>query len=67
MSPKEALKFTKDKKAVCVDLKFLDFLGIWQHFTVPMSEMKRRCSTRASASTGRRFAAGSRFTPRTCW
>ena len=22
-----------------VDLKFLDFLGIWQHFTIPTSEL----------------------------
>jgi len=39
MTPKEAIKFAKDNKAVCADLKFLDFLGIWQHFTVPMSEV----------------------------
>jgi glutamine synthetase len=38
MTPKEAVKFAKDKKAVCVDLKFMDFLGTWQHFTIPMSE-----------------------------
>jgi glutamine synthetase len=39
-TPKDVLKFAKDKKAVCVDLKFLDFLGLWQHFTVPMTELK---------------------------
>ena len=38
MTPKEAVKFAKEKKAVCVDLKFMDFLGTWQHFTIPMSE-----------------------------
>jgi glutamine synthetase len=38
MTPKEVVKFAKDKKAVCVDLKFMDFLGTWQHFTIPMSE-----------------------------
>jgi len=38
MTPKEVVKFAKDKKAVCVDLKFMDFLGSWQHFTIPMSE-----------------------------
>jgi len=40
MTPKEVLKFSKEQKAVCTDLKFLDFLGIWQHFTVPMSEVE---------------------------
>jgi glutamine synthetase len=39
MSPKDAIKFAKENKAVCCDLKFLDFLGIWQHFTIPMSEV----------------------------
>jgi glutamine synthetase len=39
MTPKEVLKFSKDHKVVCVDLKFLDFLGIWQHFTIPTSEL----------------------------
>ncbi|MGD9763015.1 MAG: type I glutamate--ammonia ligase [Candidatus Binatia bacterium] len=38
MTPKEAIKFAKEQKAVCVDLKFLDFLGTWQHFTIPMTE-----------------------------
>jgi glutamine synthetase len=39
MTPKEAIKLAKDKKAACVDLKFLDFLGTWQHFTIPMTEL----------------------------
>jgi glutamine synthetase len=39
MTPKEVLKFAKESKAACVDLKFMDFLGTWQHFTMPMSEM----------------------------
>ena len=32
---KDVMKFAKENKAVAVDLKFLDFLGIWQHFTIP--------------------------------
>jgi glutamine synthetase len=39
MTAKEVIKFAKDNKAACVDLKFLDFLGTWQHFTIPMSEL----------------------------
>jgi glutamine synthetase len=38
MTPKDAVKFAKENKAVAADLKFLDFLGIWQHFTIPMTE-----------------------------
>ena len=39
MTAKEVIKFAKEQKAVCADLKFLDFLGTWQHFTIPMSEL----------------------------
>ncbi len=37
---KDAIKIAEDNKAVAVDLKFLDFLGIWQHFTIPVSELE---------------------------
>jgi glutamine synthetase len=32
------LKFIKDKEIKFVDLKFMDFPGQWQHFTVPVSQ-----------------------------
>ncbi len=38
-TPKDVIKFAKDNKCEAVDLKFLDFLGIWQHFTIPVSEL----------------------------
>jgi len=39
MTPKEVIEFAKKNKARVVDLRFLDFPGLWQHFTVPMSEL----------------------------
>jgi glutamine synthetase len=36
MTPKEAIKFAKEQKAQMVDLKFMDFPGMWQHFTIPI-------------------------------
>ena len=39
MSPKDVLKFVKEKNAKMVDFKFLDFIGIWQHFSVPVAEL----------------------------
>ena len=39
MTAKEVLKFAKEKNARMVNLKFLDFVGIWQHFTIPVSEL----------------------------
>lgn len=39
MLPKEVIEFAKKNKAEIVDLKFMDLLGTWQHFSVPMSEL----------------------------
>ena len=39
MTPKEAIQLAKEKSARMVNLKFLDFIGIWQHFTIPMSQL----------------------------
>ncbi len=40
MTPKDVLKFIEEQKIRYVDLKFLDFIGTWQHFTVPVHELK---------------------------
>lgn len=40
MKPKDVLIFAKEKKIEFVDLKFLDLPGVWQHFTVPITELK---------------------------
>jgi glutamine synthetase len=39
MTPKEVLAFAKEKGAKMVDFKFMDFIGTWQHFTNPISEL----------------------------
>ncbi len=39
MTPKEAIKFARDHGARMVDLKFMDFPGMWQHFTIPISSL----------------------------
>ncbi len=39
MTPKEVLAFAKEKDVKAVDIRFMDFPGIWQHFTVPMGEL----------------------------
>jgi glutamine synthetase len=40
MTPKDVIKFMKENKAEIVDFKFNDFLGIWQHFSAPVSELE---------------------------
>ena len=38
MTPKQVVEYAKENGALMVDFKFMDFVGIWQHFSVPMSE-----------------------------
>lgn len=40
MEPKEVLEYAKKHSAMMVDLKFLDFVGMWQHFSVPIYELE---------------------------
>lgn len=40
MKPKEVIDFAKKNNTEMVDLKFMDLLGSWQHFSVPMSELE---------------------------
>ena len=39
MTPKEVLAFAKENKTRMVDLKFIDLPGVWQHFSVPISQL----------------------------
>ncbi len=40
MTPKEVLELAKKNNVVMVDLKFIDFPGLWQNFSVPTSELE---------------------------
>ena len=40
MTPKEVLALCKSKNVQLVDVKFCDFLGTWQHFCCPISELE---------------------------
>ena len=40
MPPKQVLDMAKEKGAKMVDLRFMDFPGVWQHFSVPVSELE---------------------------
>ena len=35
MTPKEVLALIREKDVKAVDMRFMDFPGLWQHFTVP--------------------------------
>lgn len=39
MTPKDVLEFARKNAVKMVDLKFLDFPGTWQHFSIPITEL----------------------------
>jgi glutamine synthetase len=39
MTPKEVLAFAKENGVQMVDLRFMDFPGLWQHTSVPIREL----------------------------
>jgi len=40
MTPKDVLDMAKENGAKVVDLRFMDFPGLWQHFSVPIRELE---------------------------
>ncbi|HEY0946978.1 MAG TPA: type I glutamate--ammonia ligase [Opitutaceae bacterium] len=40
MTPKEIVTFAQEKEIKIVDLKLCDIPGTWQHFAIPVSELK---------------------------
>jgi len=43
MTPTEVLDMAKENGTKMVDLRFMDFPGLWQHFSVPISELEESC------------------------
>src|SRR5215471_9271057 len=39
MTPKDVLKMAKERNAKIVDLRFIDLPGLWQHFSIPATEL----------------------------
>ena len=39
VTPKEVLAFCREKDVKAVDMRFIDFPGVWQHTTIPVSEL----------------------------
>ena len=68
MNRREVLEFAKKNKVQIVDLKFVDLIGTWQHFTHSDRRIERKvCSRTGQDWTAPRFAAGRRSITATCW
>ncbi len=39
MTPKEVLALCREKDVKAVDMRFMDFPGLWQHFTIPAASL----------------------------
>ncbi len=39
MTPKKVLALCREKDVKAIDLRFMDFPGLWQHFTIPVSAL----------------------------
>ena len=40
MKPREVLAMCREKEVKAIDLRFADFLGAWQHFTIPVGKLE---------------------------
>ena len=40
MTPKQVLDMAKENGVKVVDIRFMDFPGVWQHFSVPIGELE---------------------------
>ena len=40
MTPKQVLDMAKENGVKVVDIRFMDFPGVWQHFSVPVGELE---------------------------
>ena len=43
MTPADVLKFAQENSAKIMDIRFMDFPGVWQHFSVPIGELSEEC------------------------
>jgi glutamine synthetase len=52
MTPKDVLKLAADKGAKILDLRFMDFPGLWQHLSVPIGELTEELFTEGHGFDG---------------
>nr|CAI78835.1 glutamine synthetase [uncultured bacterium] len=52
MTPEQVLEFAKENNVEFVDVRFLDFPGLWQHLTVPVTELTLQSFTQGFGFDG---------------
>ena len=66
MTPREVLEFAKKNKTVMVDMRFMDFPGLWQHFSIPITALDVSSFEEGSDLTAQVSAAGRQYITATC-
>src|SRR5438128_10111662 len=52
VTPKEVLALIREKEVKAVDLRFMDFPGLWQHFTIPADALAQAVFDEGLSSDG---------------
>ena len=42
LTPQAVLAMCRERDIKAIDLRFMDFPGLWQHFTIPVQQARRR-------------------------
>jgi glutamine synthetase len=56
-TPKDVMDLAKKAGIKIVDLRFIDLPGVWQHFSIPVDDLRPSYSKMAWVLTVRAFAA----------
>jgi len=65
-TPKDVLELMKKEKVEIVDLRFMDFPGLWQHFSVPVREIEEDTFEAGLGFDGSSIRVGRPLTSPTC-
>ncbi len=67
MTPKEVLALCREKDVKAVDLRFMDFPGLWQHFTIPVTKLDEDVFEDGLGFDGSSIRGWQASTRATCW
>ncbi len=68
MTPREILALIREKEIRAVDLRFMDFPGLWQHFTIPADALDEQVFEDGLGFDGSNIRGWQEpSTSRTCW
>ena len=67
MTPKEVLAQIRQREVTTVDLRFMDFPGVWQHFSIPADAVTEETFEEGIGFDGSSVVGWRPSTRPTCW